>query len=84
MALYAAHFLTLYAQADGRLASTAAQAAAQGASTGIAIAKSVGNVSASYQPVGGLERWGQWNLTTYGQQLATLAKIVGLGPMLIW
>ena len=84
MALYVAHFLTLYAQSENGKNITLARAAAQGLSTGIMVAKAVGDVSASYQPIGGLERWGAWNLTTFGQQLATFAKAVGSGPMLLY
>jgi hypothetical protein len=84
MALFVAHFADLYARSEGAPASTATQAAGQGLAFGILIAKSVGDVSASYQLVGGLEDWGAWNLTVYGQQLATMARIVGMGPMMLW
>ena len=83
MALFVAHFATLYAKSDGNPLSTVGQIAAQGISTGIQVGKSVGDVSVNYQPVTGLEDWGSWNLTSYGQQLATMAKIVGAGPMLL-
>jgi hypothetical protein len=82
--LYVAHFASLYAKSDGKANATASQAAAQALSTGINVAKSAGDVSVTFQPVGGLERWGQWNLTTYGQQLATMAKLIGAGPMVVW
>lgn len=84
MALYVAHFLTLYARSDGNPNSTIGQIAAQGLSLGIQTAKSVGDVSVSYQPVTGLEDWGMWTLTIYGTQLAQLAKIIGSGPMLLY
>ena len=83
VALYVAHFLTLYARSDGNPLSTIGQIAAQGIVTGIQIAKAVGDVSVSYQPVPGLEIWGAWNLTTYGQQLVTFAKFVGSESALI-
>ena len=63
---------------------TAAQVAAQGIANGIEVSKSVGDVSASYAALESLSSFGQWNLTIYGQQLATMAKIVGMGPMVIW
>ena len=66
------------AQASG------AQIAAQGLAGGIQTAKSVGDVSVSYQPLASLEDWGQWNLTIYGQQLATMARVIGSGPMCIY
>ena len=31
----------------------------------------------------GTEKWGSWNATQYGQQLATLARLVGMGGMWI-
>jgi hypothetical protein len=61
-----------------------AQIAAQAVATGILTSKSVGDVSASYQALVALEDWGAWNLTKYGQQLATMAKVVGSGPLLVW
>lgn len=63
---------------------TAAKVAAQGLANGIQVSNSVGDVSVSYQALQSLENWGQWNLTTYGQMLATMAKSVGSGPMVIW
>jgi hypothetical protein len=83
VALYVAHFLTLYAQSDGNPNSTVSQAAAQGLSTGIVTAKSVSDVSISFQAVQGLENWGAWNLTSFGQQLAQFARVIGTGPMLL-
>lgn len=61
-----------------------AQIAAQGLAGGIQTSKSVGDVSVGYQVLTALENWGQWNLTLYGQQLATMAKVIGAGPMVIW
>jgi hypothetical protein len=65
-------------------ASTGAAVAAQGLFGGIQTAKSVGDVSVSYQALESLAAFGQWNLTLYGVQLATMAKVVGSGPMCIW
>lgn len=61
-----------------------AQIAAQGLAGGIQTSKSVGDVSVSYQPLESLADWGAWNLTKYGQQLATMAAVIGSGPMVIW
>lgn len=60
-----------------------AQIAAQGLAGGIQTSKSVGDVSVSYQTLTSLEEWGQWNLTLYGQQLASAARIMGAGPMVV-
>lgn len=62
---------------------TGAAIAAQGVATGIMTSKSVGDVSASYQALASLESWGSWNLTKYGQQFATMALVIGAGPMVI-
>ena len=61
-----------------------AQIAAAGLAGGIQTNKSVGDVSVGYQPLAALEDWAAWGLTTYGQQLATFARVVGMGPMVIW
>jgi hypothetical protein len=84
VALFVAHFATLYAQTDGNPNSTASQAAAQAMSTGVTVAKSAGDVSISFQPFHALEEWGSWNATSFGQQLSTLAKVIGMGPMLLY
>ncbi len=65
-------------------APNGAQIAAQGLAGGIQTSKSVGDVSVSYQVLTALEDWGSWNLTSYGQQLATMARVIGAGPMVIW
>jgi hypothetical protein len=64
--------------------STGATIAAQGLAGGIQTSKSVGDVSVAYQPLAALEDWAQWNLTLYGQQLATAARVIGAGPLVIW
>lgn len=84
MALYVAHFLTLYARSDGNPNSTIGQIAAQGLSLGVQTSKAAGDVSVSYQPVTGLEDWGAWALTLYGEQLAQFAKAIGSGGALAW
>ena len=61
-----------------------AQIAAQGLAGGIQTSKSAGDVSVSYQPLASIEDWGQWNLTSYGQQFASMARVIGAGPMLVW
>lgn len=81
---------TLYAvwpvqtQTFTSLAPNGAQIAAQGLAGGIQTSKSVGDVSVGYQPLNALEDWAAWGLTSYGQQLATMARVVGSGPMVIW
>lgn len=81
MGLGVAHFLTLATQA-GRSGNPAAGGGAMGLRT----SKSVGDVSVSYDysTMDGYHDWGSWLLTSYGQQLATLGKTVGMGGMLVW
>ena len=81
-ALYATWFTT---STTSTVASpTASQVAAQGLATGILTSKSVGDVSAGYTALESLKEFGAWQLTRYGQQLATLAKTIGSGPMVLW
>ncbi len=85
--LFIAHFLTLYLQSLADANSTAAQAVAAGQTRGLMSSKSVGDVSVSYDfstIAQGLDGWAAWNLTTFGQQYATLARIVGKGGMYVW
>ncbi len=85
MSLFIAHFATLYAQSVAAAGSTAAQVAGQAVSRGIQVSESAGDVSVSYQSIAGdLEGWAAWNLTAFGQQFATFAKIIGMGPMWVW
>ena len=72
MGLFVAHYLTLYGLSDipSSSAQTAQQAAQQGFAIGIKTSESAGDLSVSFTPLaGGLESWGAWNLTLYGQQL---------------
>jgi hypothetical protein len=63
--------------------TSGAQVAAQGLAIGIQTSKSVGDVSVGYQVLSALEDYAAWNLTLYGQQLATIARVIGAGPALI-
>jgi hypothetical protein len=91
MGLYIAHYCTLYGYTDlppgGSYTGIAPyQVALQGYATGILASKAAGDLSVSYMTLSGfgLNNWGAFNLTSYGQQLATLAKVVGTGPMFLW
>jgi len=79
--IYATWLIQVAMQTTG--AASGAQIAAQGLAGGIQTSKSVGDVSVGYQPLTSLEKWGQWNLTTYGQQLATMASVMGAGPSVV-
>jgi len=87
MGLFVTHFLTLYLQSMADANSTAAQVVAAGQARGLITSKSVGDVSASYDfsaIAQGLDGWAAWNLTTFGQQYATLARMIGKGGMYVW
>jgi hypothetical protein len=86
MGLFIAHYATLWLQGEANpLASTNATiAATSGLASGIMVSKSADGLSASYQPIQGLEDWGAFNLTRYGQLFATLAAGAGAGPMLLY
>lgn len=85
MALYVAHYLTMWLNSQGTgLTTTPGQLAAQGLAMGIAISKHVGDVSVASQPLRMPEEFGTWQLTSYGQQLSTMAMAVGSGPVWCW
>lgn len=78
--LYVAHFAALYLQtyADG---STPQAAATAGQQAGLVSSATMGDTSVSYDnaaATAGTEKWGAWNLTKYGTQLATMARTIGM------
>lgn len=79
MGLYVAHFLTLFVQSDGLATSTPGQIVTSGMQVGILTSQSADGVSMGSQPVTGLASWGAWTTTTYGTQLATIARAGGAG-----
>ena len=84
MDLYIAHYCTLFLRAFAQgPGSTASQVAAAGFAIGVQTSKSAGDVSVGSSVIGGLEDWGSYQLTIYGQQFATFAKSIGSGGMLI-
>lgn len=80
MGWYIAHFLTLYEQSDGVQSSAPGAIVTTGLERGLLVSKTVDGVSGSYQSLVGLENWAAWTKTTYGTQLATMARLVGSGP----
>lgn len=78
--LYTAHLAALRMQtyADG---STPAATAANSANVGTVKTASLGDTSIGYDNTAtnaGTEKWGAWNLTKYGSQLATMARMLGI------
>jgi hypothetical protein len=82
MHFFVAHYCTLYLDSEGNPGSTPGQVAVSGMGKGILVSKAAGDVSGGYQPVID-EDWLSWNLTKYGQQLVSMAKIIGMGPMYV-
>lgn len=88
MALFIAHWLTLYLQsANGGPDATAAQVIGAAQVRGLQTSKSVDSLSVSYDVnvlVQGIEGWGMWKSTSYGMQFITIARMLGKGGMYIW
>lgn len=87
MALFIAHFLTLYLEAKFPENATAQEVIAYGQAQGLITSKSVGDVSVNYDfsaAIQGVESWGQFTTTSYGLMFANLAKLLGKGGMYIW
>lgn len=83
MALFVAHYMTLYLRSEGNPGSTPGAIARSGLEAGIVVSSSAGDVSKTIEVPKGLEDFGAWTETEYGVQLATQAKIIGMGPMYI-
>lgn len=83
---FIAHFLTLYLQGTVNAGSSAAQVIAAAQSRGIVSSKTVGPVSTSYDfnaIAQDLNGWASWKLTIYGQQLATIGRMLSKGGMIV-
>lgn len=87
MGYFVAHFATLHMEGMADAGSPAGQVLEAGRARGLRVSESAGDVSAGYDynaVAQDLEGWAAWKLTVYGQQLASLAKVVGKGGMLVW
>jgi len=84
--LYVAHFSAMYLKTYTDSSVNAAQAAVRANPTGVIRTAVMGDTSVSYDNsaiTSGIEKWGAWNSTQYGQQLVTLARMVGMGGMYV-
>lgn len=83
--LFVAHYATLYLktiQSNPEGSVNIAGATASGQMFGIVNSASLGDASVSYDTSAATQltsNWGQWNLTAYGQQYASLAKMMCMG-----
>ncbi|WP_088832728.1 DUF4054 domain-containing protein [Paenibacillus tyrfis] len=87
MGWFIAHFCTLFLLGAADPNGGAAAALAAGQAKGLNTSESVGDVSVSmdYGEIGkDLDGWAAWKLTIYGQQLATIAKMLGRAGMYIY
>jgi hypothetical protein len=83
MGLLIAHNCELFIKAyAGGPGSSMARVAEAGLALGVKTSKSAGDVSSGMTALPGLEGWGAYQLTLYGQQFATYAKGIGSGNML--
>ncbi len=83
MALYIAHYLTLWEQTDGNPQTTASQIVANSLQAGITISQGADGVNQGLAILETLASWGSWTLTQYGVQLATIARLCGSGPIYV-
>ena len=84
--LYLAHFGAMYLKTYAPESSSASQVAAAAQPAGVIKSATMGDTQISYDNSAvtiGTEKWGSWNATQYGQQLATLARLVGMGGMYV-
>ncbi|WP_368489313.1 DUF4054 domain-containing protein [Clostridium sp. BJN0013] len=82
MGWFIAHFLTLYLQGTADPNSGAAGVLQAGQTRGLDTSVSAGGVSVStdYGTITqDLNGWAGWKLTIYGTQLASMARIIGIG-----
>lgn len=83
--LYTAHCLTLYLKTYAERSESTGQAAASGALVGVARSATLGDASVTYDTAAltaATGAWGGLNATQYGQQLATEARLAGMGGTL--
>jgi hypothetical protein len=87
MGWFVAHFCSLYVQGTADANSAAGAVIEAGKAKGLDVSQSVGGVSVTtdYNAIGqDLDGWAAWKLTIYGQQLATMGKLVGMGGMYVY
>ena len=84
--LYTAHLLTLYLGAMPGEDANDAAIANKGKAVGLAASKTVDGVSITYDnstTMGDLGGYAMWKSTVYGLQLATYARLLGHGGMVV-
>lgn len=80
--LFVAHNATLYLKSFKYESASPAEAAGSGQVIGVVKSATLGDASVSYDDSAATQataEWGDFNLTSYGQLLATKARLVGMG-----
>jgi len=84
--LFVAHWAALYLKTYADGSHNGAAVAANAEHSGIVSSASMGDTSISYDNSAvnaGTEKWGEWNATQYGSQLATMARMIGIGGVYV-
>lgn len=88
MGLFIAHWLTLYLQSLSSADDPIGKIVSAGLAKGLQSSKSAGDLSVSYDFsfLNGtdFDGWGTYKLTAFGQQFATIARLYGMGGMVVW
>ncbi|MGP1470042.1 MAG: DUF4054 domain-containing protein [Schwartzia sp. (in: firmicutes)] len=87
MGLYIAHWLTLYLQTAAKADDPVGKTISAGLAKGLQSSKSAGDLSVSYDfgtVEGDFAGWGTYKLTAFGQQFVTMARMYGMGGMVVW
>lgn len=88
MGLFIAHWLTLYLQSLSSADEPIGKIVSAGLAKGLQSSKSAGDLSVSYDFsfLNGtdFDGWGTYKLTAFGQQFATIARLYGMGGMVVW
>ncbi len=88
MGFFIAHWLTLYLQSLSSADDPIGKIVSTGLAKGLQSSKSAGDLSVSYDFsfLNGtdFDGWGTYKLTAFGQQFATIARLYGMGGMVVW
>lgn len=87
MGLFIAHWLTLYLQSMAKPDDVAGKIINAGLAKGLQTSKSAGDLSVSYDfsaVTKDFDGWGTYKQTAFGQQFITMAKMAGMGGMVVW
>jgi hypothetical protein len=80
--LFVAHWVALYLKTYQDGSNNAAEVASKAGQAGNVSSATMGDTSISYDNSAineGSAKWGTWNATQYGAQLATMARMLGIG-----